>query len=122
MGPGGREDTLMPRIDYTGKLITGKRREMVQVAERICAELAADGYDLTLRQLYYQFVAHDLFPDDRTWQQVGKRWVRDPNGTKNAEPNYTWLGGSSTTPAWPAISTGRTSSTVPAPRRAGPGA
>lgn len=83
----------MPKIDYTGKVITGARREMVRVAERICAELAADGYDLTLRQLYYQFVAHDLFPDDRTWRQVGKRWVRDPNGTKNAEPNYTWLGG-----------------------------
>src|SRR5687768_867656 len=48
----------MPKIayitDWTPK--DGTMR-MIQLAETICAEYAADGYDLTLRQLYYQFVA-----------------------------------------------------------------
>ncbi len=47
---------------------------------------------MTLRQLYYQFVARDLFPEDRRWTWTGSRWKRDPNGTKNAEPNYKWTG------------------------------
>jgi hypothetical protein len=60
----------------------------------VLASYAEQGFDLTLRQLYYQFVAHDLFPDNRTWRWVesSRKWVRDPDGTKNAEPNYKWLG------------------------------
>lgn len=65
---------------------------MVRVANRILEEYAAQGFDLTLRQLYYQMVARDLFPDDRRWRYTGSRWVRDVNGTPNAEPNYKWLG------------------------------
>jgi hypothetical protein len=61
-------------------------------ANRVCADFMAQGYDLTLRQVYYQFVSHDLFPDDRTWTWTGVKWVRDPNGSKNADPNYKWLG------------------------------
>jgi len=53
---------------------------------------AQQGYLLTLRQLYYQMVSRDLFPDDRRWSLAGSRWIRDPQGTKNAEPNYKWLG------------------------------
>ena len=59
----------------------------------ILADYAADDYDLTVRQLYYQFVSHDLFPADRTWTWTGSKWIRDPNGTPNADPNYKWLGG-----------------------------
>lgn len=69
-----------------------KTLEVIETANRIINEYKAEGYDLTLRQLYYQFVAHDLFPEDRRWTWTGKRWVRDPNGTKNAPPNYKWLG------------------------------
>lgn len=47
---------------------------------------------MTLRQLYYQFIALDLFPEDRRWTWTGAKWIRDPNGTKNADPNYDWLG------------------------------
>lgn len=62
-------------------------------ANRIIDKYRAQGYLLTLRQLYYQFVAHDLFPDDRRWDWTGTKWVKSPNGTKNAQPNYNWLGG-----------------------------
>jgi hypothetical protein len=48
--------------------------------------------NLTLRQLYYRFIALDLFPEDRRWTLRNGRWYRDPNGSKNAEPNYKWLG------------------------------
>lgn len=66
---------------------------LIDQATQIINEYMADGYDLTLRQLYYRFVALDLFPDDRRWTWTGSRWVKDPNGTKNANPNYKWLGG-----------------------------
>lgn len=60
----------------------------------ILDDYAAQGYDLTLRQIYYRLVALDLFPDDRRWRLIEgtNKWVRDPNGTKNALPNYKWLG------------------------------
>jgi hypothetical protein len=45
-------------------------RGVVRAAESICAEYAGQGYDLTLRQLYYQFVARDLLPNT---QQAYKR-------------------------------------------------
>lgn len=68
-------------------------RAAIAQAEQICQDYAADGYDLTLRQLYYQFVSRDLFPAARRWSWTGNRWVRDvDNGTPNAEPNYKWLG------------------------------
>lgn len=45
---------------------------IVQLANSICAEYAAQGYDLTLRQLYYQFVARDYLPNSqRTYKQLG---------------------------------------------------
>jgi len=66
---------------------------VIEQANEIITEYMADGYELTVRQLYYQFVARDMFPEDRRWTWTGRRWVKDPNGTKNADPNYKWLGG-----------------------------
>lgn len=65
---------------------------MVARAQQLSNEYKEMGYSLTLRQLYYRFIATDAFPDERKWTWTGSRWVRDPNGTKNAEPNYKWLG------------------------------
>ena len=65
---------------------------MVLRAEEVINELRAQGFVLTLRQLYYQLVARDLFPAERRWRWTGTSWVRDPNGTINAQPNYKWLG------------------------------
>ncbi|MCK4827860.1 hypothetical protein KA005_69670, partial [bacterium] len=65
---------------------------VINQANEILEEYRQNDYDLTLRQLYYQFIAKDLFPEDRRWSWTGKRWVRDPDGTKNADPNYKWLG------------------------------
>lgn len=78
---------------YNNLNLRGKTLETIGTANVIIEEFEADGYDITLRQLYYQFIARDLFPEDRRWTYTGGRWRKDPNGTKNAQPNYKWLGG-----------------------------
>jgi hypothetical protein len=78
---------------YVYKKFQKTAEEMIECADDILQDWQYQGYTLTVRQLYYQFVAQDLFPDDRKWAWNGKKWVRDPEGTKNAQPNYTWLGG-----------------------------
>lgn len=83
----------MPKIKY--QAITFREQDKldaIKQANTLIASYRAQGYTLTLRQVYYQFVAKDLFPDSRKWTWTGAKWVRDPNGTKNAEPNYKWLG------------------------------
>jgi len=66
---------------------------MIFTINSILSEYQAEGYDLSVRQVYYQLIARDLIPEDRKWRQVEdtKKWVKDPNGTKNAEPNYKWI-------------------------------
>lgn len=45
---------------------------LVVRAVEICAEYAQQGYDLTLRQLYYQFVARDLIPNTfKSYKRLG---------------------------------------------------
>lgn len=82
----------MPRIQYIEKTFRDAGMYIISHADKICRENQEAGFDMTLRQLYYQFVANDLFPDDWTWSWNGRKWVRDPNGTKNADPNYDKLG------------------------------
>lgn len=79
------------RILYRGWSPRAEAQDAIEHAEAICAAYARHDYNLTVRQLYYQFVAKDLFPDSRKWKWTGSRWVRDDNGTKNAEPNYKWI-------------------------------
>lgn len=68
--------------------------DVIEKANAILDEYERDGLVLTLRQVYYQFVARDLFPPDRRWSLDARtnRWKRDLDGTPNAEPNYEWLG------------------------------
>lgn len=82
----------MPSVAYETWTPSPLHAEVIRQANRLCRAYAQAGYNPTLRQLYYRFVAMDLFPDDRRWRNANGRWVRDPSGTKNAEPNYNWLG------------------------------
>lgn len=46
---------------------------IIDWANHICAELKAQGYNLTLRQLYYQFISRDLLPNNqRSYDLVGR--------------------------------------------------
>lgn len=84
----------MPKICYDRKKkFTAQTEHTIWVANGILEEYAAQGFSLTLRQLYYKFVARDLFPRERRFVAVGGgKWRQDPSGTINAEPNYDWLG------------------------------
>lgn len=89
----------MPKICYSTAALTRLQKNPVRLAavhhaSTIITSHQKQGFDLTLRQIYYKFVAKDLFPDDMTWVQVpgSNKWVKHPQGTKNAEPNYKWLG------------------------------
>jgi hypothetical protein len=53
----------MPFIAYIPKRFHPKSEKHIQTANAILDEYAGLGLDLTLRQLYYQFVARDVIPN-----------------------------------------------------------
>ena len=62
----------MPKIEYEVKKFSLKTMETIQQAESIVAEYQAQGFSLTLRQLYYQFVARGLIPNtERDYKRLG---------------------------------------------------
>lgn len=73
--------------------INDEKMSVIRKANKILAGYIGK-YDITLRGLYYQFVARDEFPDTWKWKKINdKKWIRDlENGTKNADPNYKMLG------------------------------
>ena len=84
----------MPTIRYSAYKPKSQAKKAIEDANRILIDFEQQGYSLTLRQLYYQFVGHDLFPDSRRYKMTNGKWVRseDKDATKNAQPNYDWLG------------------------------
>lgn len=87
----------MPKIKYKDVRFAPDALRVVEAAARIVEEYQRQGFDMTLRQVYYKIIARDLFPEDRRYFWTGSRWVRDPSGsnpssTKNNVPNYNWLG------------------------------
>lgn len=62
----------MSRIAYEEWNPSPRSLSIIQIANQICAEYRAQGYDLTLRQLYYQFVARDYLPNNqRSYKSLG---------------------------------------------------
>lgn len=53
----------MPYIEYIPRRFGALALERIQIADQICRSFAGQGLDLTLRQLYYQFVAHHGLPN-----------------------------------------------------------
>ncbi len=68
---------------YRDVTINDAKADMIDQANDIIATYQADGYDLTLRQLYYQFVARDLLP---------KKWADPATGSTNNIRSYKKLG------------------------------
>lgn len=62
----------MPLITYIERKLSAASMDAVDHANAIIAEYQAQGFDLTLRQLYYQFVSRDLIANsDREYKRLG---------------------------------------------------
>lgn len=69
----------MPRVDYVNDdwKPRAATKEMIANANAICAEYQAQGFDLTLRQLYYQFVGRQLLPNtQQNYDRLGQTLVK----------------------------------------------
>ena len=62
----------MPKIAYIDKTFRDDKLELIGIANGIVAEYEAQGYGLTLRQLYYQMVSRDIIPNNiRGYKNLG---------------------------------------------------
>lgn len=60
------------RQQFIYKNFRAKTEAIIAMANSIIEEYSAQGYSLTLRQLYYQFVARDLIPNtERSYKSLG---------------------------------------------------
>lgn len=82
----------MPKICYTTKKFADKTLLLIHHANEIIERYARQGYDMTVRQVYYQMIAKDLFPDTWIDKNYNLRNGLDPN-TKNTIKNYKNFGG-----------------------------
>jgi hypothetical protein len=92
----------MPLIQYSHKKLSAAKLRVIEQANEIIAEYEAQGYDLTLRQLYYQFVARDLIPNNQSeYKRLGDvisdgrragliDWERIVDRTRNLRSSPTW--------------------------------
>lgn len=62
----------MPKIAYIEKTFRDDKPELIGIANGIVAEYEAQGYGLTLRQLYCQMVSRDIVPNNiRSYKNLG---------------------------------------------------
>lgn len=62
----------MPKIQYRDFNFKDERRALIDQANSIIRTYQGQGYILTLRQLYYQFVSRDLIPNtERSYKNLG---------------------------------------------------
>lgn len=62
----------MPKIAYIEKNLQDKTLRLIELANSIVGEYTAQGFSLTLRQLYYQLVARDYIPNsDKSYKSLG---------------------------------------------------
>lgn len=63
----------MPKIAYGSKRFKSTTLAVIEQANKIIEEYAGMGYNLTLRQLYYQFVKQNLIPNEpREYDRLGR--------------------------------------------------
>ncbi|QUE25345.1 DNA binding protein [Microbacterium phage Fizzles] len=63
----------MPYIAYQEpKRFRQASIQIIELADQIATQYRASGYNLTLRQLYYQFIARDFFPNtEQSYNRLG---------------------------------------------------
>lgn len=92
----------MPKICYVPKRFAASSQALIEQANDIIAEYQAQGYKLTLRQLYYQHVARDLIRNSqREYKRMGSiindarlagliDWHAIEDRTRNLQQNDHW--------------------------------
>lgn len=92
----------MPLIEYVEKKFSQRSKEIIEKANEIIEDYSAQGFDLTLRQLYYQFVSRNLIPNSqREYKKLGNvisdarlagmiDWEAITDRTRNLEKNAHW--------------------------------
>jgi hypothetical protein len=62
----------MPKIQYREINFRGKSLELINLVNQVINEYKAQGYELTLRQAYYQLVARGYIPNnERSYKNIG---------------------------------------------------
>jgi hypothetical protein len=62
----------MPSIEYVERKFSEESEHIIMRANEVCESYRQQGYDLTLRQLYYQFVSRDWLPNtERSYKRLG---------------------------------------------------
>ncbi len=91
------------KIKYVEKRFGVPARKMIEQANQIIEEYQAQGYELTLRQLYYQFVSRDLLANkQKEYKKLGSvindarlaglvSWEAIVDRTRNLVKNPHWL-------------------------------
>lgn len=94
----------MPKIKYSNKKFNETHLRLIGTANEIIVEYQEQGFDLTLRQLYYQFVARDIIPNNmKSYKNLGSiindarmggliDWTAIVDRTRNMQKNSHWDG------------------------------
>lgn len=92
----------MPKIAYENKNFQPATLRTIRKANAIVEEYLSQGYDLTLRQLYYQMVARDMIPNkQKAYNRLGRivsdarmtgylDWNAIVDRTRNLKKNQHW--------------------------------
>src|SRR4051812_49185340 len=94
----------MPKIRYMNKKVGAASMVIIEQANNIIEEYQAQGFNLTLRQLFYQFVSRDLLPNKvESYKRLGDivadgrmtgliDWDAIVDRTRNLQSNSHWSG------------------------------
>ena len=92
----------MPKIQYKEIKFQLKSIELIELVNAVIAEYSAQGYELTLRQAYYQLVARGYIPNnERSYKNIGNLindgrlaglidWYAITDRTRNLKCNSHW--------------------------------
>jgi len=93
----------MPKLKYKDLGLNTASRAIIQKANEIIEVYAAQGLDLTLRQLYYQFVSRDILPNtEKSYKSLGDTisngrlaglidWSRIKDRGRHTQRNSHWV-------------------------------
>lgn len=92
----------MPKIAYREVRFRDRSLELIELVNRVVGEYEAQGYNLTLRQVYYQLVARGYIPNnERSYKNIGSLindgrlaglidWDSITDRTRNLRGNSHW--------------------------------